>query len=106
MSRIPIARKKAILNKMLAPHLPTISTLSKQESISEPTLYNWRKQLRQTGRAVPRPDRTSESWSAQTKFAVVIETVALNEVDLAQYCRSKGLYSEQVKAWRETAIAS
>lgn len=106
MSRIPIARKEAILNKMLSPHPPTISSLSKQEGISEPTLYNWRQQLRQTGRAVPEPDRTSESWSAQTKFAVVVETAALNEVELAQYCRSKGLYPEQVKAWRDTAIAS
>ena len=106
MSRIPIARKEAILNKMLSPHPPTVSSLSKQEGISEPTLYNWRKQLRQTGRAVPEPDRTSESWSAQTKFAVVVETAALNEAQLAEYCRSKGLYPEQVKAWRETAIAS
>ena len=106
MSRIPIARKEAILNKMLSPHPPTVSALSKQEGISEPTLYNWRKQLRQTGRAVPEPDRTSESWSAQTKFAVVVETAALNEAQLAEYCRSKGLYPEQVKAWRETAIAS
>jgi len=39
MPRIPIARKKAILNKMLAPDPPTMSTLSKQEGISEPTLY-------------------------------------------------------------------
>ena len=79
MPRIPIARKEAILNKMLSPHPPTVGSLSKQEGISEPTLYNWRKQLRQTGRAVPEPDRTSESWSAQTKFAVVVETAALNE---------------------------
>ena len=106
MSRIPIARKEAILNKMLSPHPPTVSSLSKQEGISEPTLYDWRKQLRKTGRAVPEPDRTSESWSAQTKFAVVVETAALNEAQLAEYCRSKGLYPEQVKAWRETAIAS
>ena len=106
MSRISIARKEAILNKMLSAHPPTVSSLSKQEGISEPTLYNWRKQLRQTGRAVPEPDRTSESWSAQTKFAVVVETAALNEAQLAEYCRSKGLYPEQVKAWRETAIAS
>ena len=105
MSRIPTARKEAILNKMLSPHPPTVSALSKQEGISEPTLYNWRKQLRQTGRAVPEPDRTSESWSAQTKFAVVVETAAFNETELAEYCRSKGLYQEQVKAWRDAAIA-
>jgi transposase-like protein len=37
---------------MLSPHSPPVSSLSKQEGISEPTLYNWRKQLRQIGRLV------------------------------------------------------
>jgi transposase len=106
MLRIPQARKEAILNKMLSPHPPTIVALSKQEGISEATLYNWRKQLRLEGRPVPEHDRTSENWSAQTKFAVVVETAAFTETELAEYCRSKGLYPDQVKAWRDTAIAS
>ena len=106
MLRIPKARKDAILNKMMSPYPPTIATLSKQEGISEATLYNWRKQLRQEGRPVPEHDRTSENWSAQTKFAVVVETAAMTEIELAEYCRSKGLYPDQVKAWRDTAIAS
>jgi transposase len=55
---------------------------------------------------VPEHDRTSENWSAQTKFAVVVETAALTETELAQYCRSKGLYPEQIKAWRDAAIES
>jgi len=106
MLRIPKVRKEAILNKMMSPYPPTILALSKQEGISEATLYNWRKQLRQEGRPVPEHDRTSENWSAQTKFAVVVETAAMTETELAQYCRSKGLYPDQVKAWRDTAIAS
>jgi transposase len=106
MLRIPNARKEGILNKMLSPHPPTIVALSKQEGISEATLYNWRKQLRQEGRPVPEHDRTSENWSAQTKFAVIVETAAMTETELAQYCRSKGLYPDQVKAWRDTAIES
>lgn len=104
MSPIPKARKEAILNKMLSPHPLTIVALSKQEGVSEATLYNWRKQLRHEGRPVPEHDRTSESWSATTKFAVVVETATLSETQLAEYCRSKGLYPEQVKAWRDVAI--
>ena len=106
MLRIPKARKEAILSKMLSPYPPTIIAMSKQEGISEATLYNWRKHLRQEGRPVPEHDRTSENWSAQTKFAVVVETVTMTETELAEYCRSKGLYPDQVKAWRDTAIAS
>jgi transposase-like protein len=106
MLRIPKARKEAILNKMMSPYPPTIVSLSKQEGISEATLYNWRKQLRQEGRPVPEYNRTSEIWSAQTKFAIVVETAPMTESELAEYCRSKGVYPEQVKAWRDIAIAS
>jgi hypothetical protein len=41
-----------------------------------------------------------EGWSARDKFAAVVETAALNETELAEYCRSCGLYPEQVRAWR------
>jgi hypothetical protein len=30
----------------------------------------------------------------------VIETAAMNAADLAAYCRQRGLYSEQIGAWR------
>jgi hypothetical protein len=30
----------------------------------------------------------------------VVETAALNEADLAAYCRQRGLYPEQIQAWR------
>ena len=36
---------------------------------------------------------------------MVIETAALNEEELAEYCRRKGLYAEQISRWREAAIA-
>jgi hypothetical protein len=35
------------------------------------------------------------------QFAVVLETAPLNEAELAEYCRRKGLYPEQIAAWRE-----
>lgn len=44
--------------------------------------------------------RKAEDWDSQAKFAVVVETAGLNEEALAEYCRSKGLYVEQVQAWR------
>jgi transposase-like protein len=53
---------------------------------------------------VPEHDRSSENWSAQTKFAVVLETATLSEVELSEYCRAKGLFPEQVKQWREISI--
>jgi len=47
---------------------------------------------------VPGKKPTSEQWSAEAKLAVVIETATLGEAELSEYCRTKGLYVEQVKA--------
>jgi len=36
---------------------------------------------------------------------VVIDTATLNEHELSEYCREKGLYVEQVNQWRSSAVA-
>ncbi len=41
-----------------------------------------------------------EGWSSRDKFAAVLETAALNEADLGEYCRKRGLYPAQIAAWR------
>jgi len=66
---------------------------------------NWRNRFRHEGRAVPADAKNPENWSGENKLAVVIETAALNEEQLAEYCRKKGLYVEQIARWREAAIA-
>ena len=99
--RYPEERKEAVLKKMLPPNNPSISTLAKEEGISEATLYNWRNQARSEGRLLPDSDRTPAGWSAADKFAAVVETAAMNEADLSAWCRERGLYVEQLSEWRQ-----
>tara|TARA_Y100000589_G_scaffold328105_2_gene371462 strand:- start:342 stop:779 length:438 start_codon:yes stop_codon:yes gene_type:complete len=82
----------------------TIAALSREEGISEQTLYNWRTQARKEGRPVPGSKAKSDQWSAEAKLATVIETAALSEEELSQYCREKGLYPEQVRRWKEESL--
>lgn len=35
------------------------------------------------------------------RLAVIIETATLSETELAQYCRKKGLYPEQISQWKQ-----
>ena len=42
--------------------------------------------------------------SSEEKFAVVIESAGLNEVELGEYCRRKGLYPQQISAWRQSCL--
>mgnify|MGYP003385143341 FL=1 len=48
---------------------------------------------------------SSDKWSNEEKFAVVLETSALSEVEVSEYCRAKGLYPEQIKTWKQACIA-
>ena len=104
MKRYSPERKEAVLKKLLPPYNLTVTEVSEQEGISMPTLYNWRKQVRLKGVPVPGPNISSESWSSEAKFAVVVETASLSEVELSQYCREKGLYPEQVKDWKQNCL--
>lgn len=49
---------------------------------------------------MPDADAGPEGWSSCDKFAAVLETAALNEADLSEYCQTRGLYPAQITAWR------
>ena len=97
-------RKASVLKKLLPPHNLSVSEVAALEGISEATLYNWRTKAKHQGVAVPGSGKTSDNWSAEAKFAVVVETATMNESELSEYCRSKGLYPEQIKEWKQACI--
>jgi len=96
--------KEKIIQKMMPPNAQSIAQIHRDTGVSEPTLYNWRNQSKNEGRAVPADPSNPENWSAQDKLAVVIETASLNEQALSEYCRKKALYVEQINRWKEQAL--
>jgi transposase len=95
--------KEAILNKLSQSDL-SVRKFAAQESINLSTLYSWQKQFNTSGLKVSKVS-SSDKWSSEEKFAVVLETSTLSEIDLSEYCRTKGLYHEQIKAWKQAFIA-
>jgi transposase-like protein len=93
-------RREAVLKKMLPPNNRSIAALAIEEGISDATLYNWRQRARNEGRLMPDSDNTPEGWTSRDKFAAVMETAAMSEAEIAEYCRQRGLYPEQLSAWR------
>ena len=92
--------KDALLRRMLPPNNESITKISREEGISEQTLRNWRDKARREGYAAPGTDAIPDNWSTQDKFLIVVETASMNETELAEYARKKGLYVEQIKAWK------
>lgn len=97
--------KDAILRRMLPPNNESISKIASEEGLSEQTLRNWRDKARKQGYAAPGTDALSDEWSTQDKFLIVVETASMSEAELAEYARKKGLYVEQIKAWKDACIA-
>lgn len=96
--------KAEIVTRMMPPNNESVAQLSVEEGITEATLYKWRKEAREAGIATPGNGQTSDKWNSQDKFLVVMETFTMNELELAEYCRKKGLYREQVEAWKEVCL--
>ena len=96
--------KDALLRRMLPPNNESITKISREEGISEQTLRNWRDKARKAGYAAPGTDAVPDDWSTQDKFLVVVETASMNETELAEYARKKGLYIEQIKAWKDACM--
>ena len=93
-------RKNAVLKRMLPPNNMAIRQLSQEEGIAEATLHKWRSDARGKGQLLPDAAVGSEGWTSRDKFAAVLETAAMNEVDLGEYGRKRAVFPAQIKAWR------
>lgn len=98
MKRYSLERKESILRKMMPPINQPVSQICRESGISDVTLYKWRRELKDKGIPAPGNGNTTDQWSAEDKLVVIIETAGLNEAELGEYCRKKGLYAEQVAA--------
>jgi transposase-like protein len=94
--------RQKVLLRMMAPGNEAVSVLAREFNVTESTLYAWRRSALDAGMAVPGDGRNAEQWGGSAKFAVVLETAALAEADLGEYCRARGVFPEQVRSWRKS----
>jgi len=97
--------KESVIKKMLPPNAVSVSKLCKETGVSDVTLYKWRNNYKNRGIAVPSDKSKPNNWTAEDKLAAVIETASFNEMQLSEYCRNKGLYSEQIEEWKLSALS-
>ena len=94
--------KNSIVVKLLPPNNVSVPQLVKETGIPRDTRYGWRRQAGGQGRLPATPAVPMGTLSSAEKFAVVVETAILNELELGEYGRRKGLFAEQIAAWRTT----
>ena len=96
--------KDQIMRRMLPPNNESIQSIAQAEGLSEQTLRNWREKARMGGVAALGNGNLSEDWSTQDKFLIVVETAGLNQSEMGEYARKKGLYVEQILTWRDACM--
>lgn len=96
--------KASIIARMLPPQNASIPALAQETGIPKDTLYCWR--LKARGRVGVGSDHVQQggAFSREEKFAIVLETASFNELELGEYSRRKGLYPEQIAAWKKDFI--
>lgn len=78
-------------------HGEKVPKIAKELGVSNETIYRWiRNKRKKDGTNKP-----ARKWSSEDKFHIVMETHNLSESELAAYCRKKGIYVEDIKAWRK-----
>ena len=96
--------KDSILKRLDQPSNESVSDLSKELNISKSTIYQWIRTNNKKQKNNPINIKSKNNWTSQDKFQVVLETATLSEIELAEYCRKKGIYLEEFKAWKEQCV--
>jgi hypothetical protein len=96
--------KDSLIARMLPPNNEDVQQLARDTGVPKDTLYSWRLKHRHGAADALARQVGSGDLNGEEKLAVVIETASLNEVELSEYCRRKGLYPEQVRAWRKACV--
>ena len=96
--------KASIIAKMLPPNNVPVLQLVQETNIPKDTLYAWRAKARQDALGAAVASTTHAGLSSEEKFAVVVESAPLNEIELGEYCRRKGLYAQEIAAWRASCM--
>lgn len=95
------AEEKAWVLQQLAPPLSrTVVEMARETGITTVTLRAWRNEAKAGGVAMPGTGKRNGRWSSADKFRTVLETAAMSEAEIAEYCRAKGIQPGDLVLWR------
>jgi transposase len=95
--------KESVVAKILNRGDRTIQSVCDEVGVLQGTASKWLRACVNIGANTQQRGRMK--WDAEAKLKAVIETTGLNDIDLGNYIRREGLYSNQVAEWRKEIIA-
>ena len=96
--------KQKVLNDMRPPQSLKIPELVIKYNVPKQTLYTWRMKAVKQGNFIQESSDSSK-WSNEVKLSIIIETATMTQAEKAEYCRSKGIYLEQIEQWKSACLS-
>ena len=94
--------KKEVLARVTGSKNENVLKVSKDININKATIYKWIKEAET--KAGAENSRVNGNWTSVDKFHMVLETDTLTEQELGEYCRKKGTYTVDIKAWKSQCM--
>ena len=96
--------KSAVVKKVLMGG-KTQKEIADEAGIGRSTLVKWMRDLREDNAVTQRkPEKRPKDWSAEERFAALLETNGMADDELGAWCRRNGLHTHHIAAWRRLAI--
>lgn len=105
MNPVPIDVKQKGQMWLLPPYSWTHRKIANELGVSPSVVSRWRNELVEEGRLDESENKSNNGeLSPEERFFVVLETATMSERELAEYCRHKGLFVDEVKSWKTLSI--
>ena len=106
--------KAQMVQKLTRPGGPSATRLSREVGVHQSTLSRWVRQAHyvpwQGTPSIPdeprrtMPARRPQDWTAEEKYAVMIEAASLPDEELGAFLRKKGLHQANLRQWRQEML--
>ncbi len=81
---------------LLPPESASLENVAREVGVGAGTLERWRSD------ALSRPAR-GRAWTAASRFDALLTTAAMSESDKGAWCRTSGVYPQELAGWRQSA---
>lgn len=106
MKRYTEEFKINIVSRMLHPNNCSVPELTKETGVPGITLRTWRSKYGSIPGGVDVSKKGTDGFTSAAKFQHVVESAILNEHETGEFCRKRGIFPEQLVAWRNACLVA
>lgn len=78
--------------------------IARELNVSASVVSQWRQELISEGHLDKLSNNNHCEFSPEQRFAMVLETATMSQKQLAEYCRQKGIFVDDINDWKKRSI--